>query len=280
LYFQPGANCQSLCYVIRLRYSKVSCKDNQHVLFWTARQQIRTRVLHSFVAMLAPRSLRDSLGRWGNKTYSKPVHEHSKFSNGLNKSPEQTSLEIGAMIDCTISGPQEVPLGYNPSLKDDILHSEPLLLAPIKHNSSSGIQEESVIVSLNTPDDLFDINQFPDLLEDIPVAANAVASVENDLNSLAALERAHQTIQLEQLVQDIWACTVCWEHKDPSEFPARPPTASCYHPKTECCSSCLTSSITLSVKIRYWNDIRCPACDEHIDYEGMKEFAPEEVFEE
>jgi hypothetical protein len=101
------------------------------------------------------------------------------------------------------------------------------------------------------------------------------SELDNDLNSLAALERAHYTAQPNIRT---WACTICWENKDPSEFPTHPPTAACFHTTAECCSGCLTDSIAISAKTRYWNDIRCPTCDEHIEYEGMKEFAPKDVF--
>jgi hypothetical protein len=236
--------------------------------------------------MNAPRDLRNSLGRLGKRSYSKPVDDRS---NGLNKIREQAPSKIGDGIDCTASGHQEVPLGYNPSLKDEILHSQPPTLVSIVDNRSNNVQEGSDTVSLSHTEDRFDINQLPELSDDgmsissldfLEIGSKAEDPVENDLDSLAALERAHQTIQVGQEVHNIWACTICWEHKNPSEFPTRAPTGSCYHSATECCLDCLSSSIILSTKTRYWNDIRCPACDENIDYEGMMEFAPEEVFKE
>ncbi|KAH6664236.1 hypothetical protein B0J14DRAFT_249408 [Halenospora varia] len=74
-------------------------------------------------------------------------------------------------------------------------------------------------------------------------------------------------------------CCVCLEEKLETEYPARLPTSTCDHNITDCCSDCLSQSIKMAFEGNIWTNIRCPVCNEQLDHQDMREFAPNEIFE-
>jgi len=73
-------------------------------------------------------------------------------------------------------------------------------------------------------------------------------------------------------------CQVCLEKKLLDEFPTRQPTITCDHP-VQCCTPCLSYSITAAFEGHIWNDIRCPICNIQLQHSDVAEFAPTDIFE-
>jgi len=72
------------------------------------------------------------------------------------------------------------------------------------------------------------------------------------------------------------ACTICTDALVLSHFPARAPTELCTHPPT-ICSRCLRKWIDYSFKMRVWNQIDCPVCDQRLQHADVKAFADPEL---
>lgn len=77
----------------------------------------------------------------------------------------------------------------------------------------------------------------------------------------------------------IFDCQVCLEGKNRSQFPIRQITDGCDHQPTDCCSACLSQSITSAFEGNMWDDIRCPICNVHLCHRDVAEFAAKEIFE-
>jgi len=74
-------------------------------------------------------------------------------------------------------------------------------------------------------------------------------------------------------------CQVCLEEKDRSQFPVSQITDGCEHEPTDCCSVCLSDSITAAFGGNMWDDIRCPICNLQLCHRDVAKFAAKELFE-
>lgn len=74
-------------------------------------------------------------------------------------------------------------------------------------------------------------------------------------------------------------CQICFDVKPEEEFPSRRMTKKCKHDATDCCSECLNHSISTAFEGNMWDDIRCPICNEQLQFQDMAELAPPSVFE-
>lgn len=74
-------------------------------------------------------------------------------------------------------------------------------------------------------------------------------------------------------------CQICFDVKPEEEFPSRRMTEKCKHDATDCCSECLNHSISTAFEGNMWDDIRCPICNEQLQFQDMAELAPPTVFE-
>lgn len=77
----------------------------------------------------------------------------------------------------------------------------------------------------------------------------------------------------------VFECQVCLEEKDPSQFPIRHITDECQHEPTDCCTACLSESISTAFGGNMWDDIRCPICNVQLCHRDVAEFASKELFE-
>ena len=74
-------------------------------------------------------------------------------------------------------------------------------------------------------------------------------------------------------------CQICFDEKTLNDFPSRRMTSNCQHEPTDCCNACLAQAISISFGGNMWDDIRCPICNEQLEYQDMIELAPPEVFQ-
>lgn len=74
-------------------------------------------------------------------------------------------------------------------------------------------------------------------------------------------------------------CKVCFDEKLRNDFPFRRVTKKCNHEPTDCCNSCLTQAIRTAFEGNMWDDIRCPICNEQLEFQDMAELAPPNIFE-
>ncbi|ORY02460.1 hypothetical protein BCR34DRAFT_591901 [Clohesyomyces aquaticus] len=72
-------------------------------------------------------------------------------------------------------------------------------------------------------------------------------------------------------------CLVCTESRPLRRFPKRPPTALCTH-EINTCKHCLRNWIRSEFKSKVWDQIHCPECRVHMQYEDVRDFAPSDVF--
>lgn len=79
------------------------------------------------------------------------------------------------------------------------------------------------------------------------------------------------------LVPETESCAVCGDDKRVSEMPTCI-TKSCEHdPNT--CKDCVSQWITSSMDTLAWDRLKCPECPQLLDFDHVKAFASEEVFE-
>ena len=72
-------------------------------------------------------------------------------------------------------------------------------------------------------------------------------------------------------------CVVCLGTKVAQEFPQLPVSIHCAHaPQT--CSSCVSSSIRSDLESKLLAEIRCPECQQRLEYMDVKRHADEETF--
>lgn len=74
-------------------------------------------------------------------------------------------------------------------------------------------------------------------------------------------------------------CQICFDVKSREEFPSRRMTKKCKHDPTDCCNDCLNRAISTASEGNMWDDIRCPICNEQLQFQDMAELAPRDVFE-
>jgi DNA-directed RNA polymerase subunit RPC12/RpoP len=72
-------------------------------------------------------------------------------------------------------------------------------------------------------------------------------------------------------------CMACTDSRALRHFPTRAPTFECEH-DVNTCKRCLRTWITMQFETKMWNEIGCPECSARIQYEDMRDFAPEAVF--
>ena len=77
----------------------------------------------------------------------------------------------------------------------------------------------------------------------------------------------------------VFECQICLEEKDRSQFPIRYITDECQHEPTDCCTVCLSKSISTAFGGNMWDDIRCPICNVQLCHRDVAEFASKELFE-
>ena len=72
-------------------------------------------------------------------------------------------------------------------------------------------------------------------------------------------------------------CVVCFETLNAQTVPERRITSSCNH-EPDVCRSCLATSISTQFDSKVWDQINCPTCDQRLDFQDVKAFAPLDVF--
>lgn len=72
-------------------------------------------------------------------------------------------------------------------------------------------------------------------------------------------------------------CTVCDEALFENTVPSRRITSTCDHILSTCLD-CLSESIRSQFENRMWNQIGCPHCNEHLQFEDMRAWAPMDIF--
>jgi hypothetical protein len=89
-------------------------------------------------------------------------------------------------------------------------------------------------------------------------------------------ERLSETMSA--LEGDHMECQICLENRPLADFPTGPITRKCGH-ENECCNTCLSQSIATSFEGNMWDDIRCPVCNEDLEFQDISTHAPRHVFE-
>jgi hypothetical protein len=74
-------------------------------------------------------------------------------------------------------------------------------------------------------------------------------------------------------------CQICFDLKSPDQFPSRKMTKKCNHEPTDCCNDCLAQAISTAFEGNMWDDIRCPMCNEQLEFQDMAELAPPNIFQ-
>ena len=74
-------------------------------------------------------------------------------------------------------------------------------------------------------------------------------------------------------------CQICFDEKSREDFPSRRMTKKCKHEATDCCNTCLAQAISTAFEGNIWDDIRCPICNEQLEFQDMAELAPRNIFE-
>lgn len=72
-------------------------------------------------------------------------------------------------------------------------------------------------------------------------------------------------------------CVVCSETKVSEEFPQLPVSILCAH-EPQTCSACVSSSIRSDLESKLWTEIRCPECQQRLEYMDVQRHADEETF--
>jgi hypothetical protein len=80
-------------------------------------------------------------------------------------------------------------------------------------------------------------------------------------------------------VPDGLECQICFDEKSREEFPSRRITKKCKHEPTDCCNACLAQAISTAFEGNMWDDIRCPLCNEQLQFHDMAELAPPHIFQ-
>ena len=74
-------------------------------------------------------------------------------------------------------------------------------------------------------------------------------------------------------------CQICFDEKSREDFPSQRITKKCKHEATDCCNTCLAQAIRTAFEGNIWDDIRCPICNEQLEFQDMAELAPSNIFE-
>ncbi|KAF2167990.1 hypothetical protein M409DRAFT_53924 [Zasmidium cellare ATCC 36951] len=72
-------------------------------------------------------------------------------------------------------------------------------------------------------------------------------------------------------------CVCCGDEKEPSSFPAHPPTYTCEH-SSQTCTDCMHAWISSEFTSKGSTDLKCPECPETLSYDDVHRAATHETF--
>lgn len=72
-------------------------------------------------------------------------------------------------------------------------------------------------------------------------------------------------------------CVICFQQKPGVDFPGSRISNNCAH-ESETCLECIKASIKTGLSLQQWHNVRCPECQECLEYHNIKKYADEATF--